>query len=185
MKTYDIFVIDPPWPQGKGGIRSARPLQGRSLDYETMSFDDIFLLLSSKILISATQNHSVFMWNTERSLSECDSRMNLLGYKRHCRFIWDKGNGVAPAFSIRYSHEYLVWYYKEKFTPIDKSVRGKFMTVFKETPRAHSRKPDIAYRIIDEMYPQSPRIDVFSREKRDGWDQFGDQIDHFQDGCDL
>jgi N6-adenosine-specific RNA methylase IME4 len=119
------------------------------------------------------------MWTIEQYLNECDKYMEQRGYRRHCRFIWDKTNGIAPAFTVRYTHEYLIWYYKEKMIPIAKEQQGKFMTVFSEKAREHSRKPEYAYKMVEALYPNGNRIDVFSREKREGWCQFGNQTDHF------
>lgn len=101
------------------------------------------------------------------------------GYKRHCRLVWDKTNGVAAAFTIRFSHEYLVWYYKPKLPPIAVPSRGIHRSVFAERARQHSRKPDCAYQMIASIYPSQNKIDVFSREKRSGWEQFGNQINYF------
>lgn len=179
MKKYDLFLIDPPWPKKKGGIRKSRPNQGRNLDYNTMSVSDIFKLIDSLLNECAYDKHCVFMWTIEQFLSECDYEMELRGYKRHCRIVWDKMNGVAPAFTVRYSHEYLIWYYKPNMIKVAKETQGKFMTVFHEKSREHSRKPDFAYNMINALYPFCNKIDVFSREKRDGWDQFGDQINYF------
>lgn len=176
---YDVFMIDPPWPKRKGGLRSARPNQGRDLDYSTMSVGDIFALLDSELLTLAAEQHTVFMWTVEQFLTETDQEMERRGYKRHVRLVWDKENGVAPAFTIRYAHEYLVWYYKPKLTPVATHQRGKFTSVLREKAREHSRKPEAAYSFIDAIYPDLSKIDVFSREKRQGWDQFGDQCDHF------
>lgn len=179
MNKFSVLMIDPPWPKKKGGLRACRPIQGRSLDYDTMPVNDIFSLIDTEVLPMATDFHCVFMWTIEQFLSECDNEMAIRGYKRHCRFVWDKQNGVAPAFTVRYSHEYLIWYYKPKMIPISKSMQGKFVTVFQEKPREHSRKPDFAYQMIDLLYPNELKIDVFSREKRIGWEQFGNQIDYF------
>lgn len=179
QQPFSVLMIDPPWLKKKGGLRKARPNQGRSLDYETMSTEKIFDLLDSEIFNNTTENHAVFMWTIEQYLNDCDKFMEKRGYRRHCRFIWDKKNGVAPAFTVRYSHEYLIWYYKEKMIPIAKAQQGKFMTVFSEKAREHSRKPEYAYKMIEALYPNEKRIDVFSREKRDGWYQFGNQPDHF------
>lgn len=178
-QPFSVLIIDPPWLKKKGGLRKARPNQGRSLDYETMPTDKIFDLLDAEILNNTTENHAVFMWTIEQYLNDCDNYMEKRGYRRHCRFIWDKTNGVAPAFTVRYSHEYLIWYYKDKMLPIAKEQRGKFMTVFSEKAREHSRKPEYAYKMIESLYPNENRIDVFSREKREGWSQFGNQTDHF------
>ena len=178
-QPFSVLMIDPPWLKKKGGLRKVRPNQGRSLDYETMSIDKIFELLDNEIFNNTTENHAVFMWTIEQYLNDCDKYMEQRGYRRHCRFIWDKTNGVAPAFTVRYSHEYLIWYYKNKMIPIAKEQQGKFMTVFSEKTREHSRKPNYAYKMVEALYPNENKIDVFSREKREGWGQFGNQINHF------
>jgi N6-adenosine-specific RNA methylase IME4 len=173
------FMIDPPWPKRKGGLRSARPHQTRELAYKTLTVPDIFKLLDEQIF-PATQ-HNVFLWTVDQFLPEAEREMSVRGYRQHCRFIWDKLNGVAPAFTIRYSHEYLLWYYKPKFMVIDAASRGKFRTVFQEKAREHSRKPIAAYEMIEQMYPNVPRMDVFSRESRIGWEQYGDQCDFYSE----
>ena len=176
----DVFMIDPPWPLYKGGQRKVRPKQGKDLDYQIMSVEEIFKLLDEEILSQASEDHCVFMWTIDRFLLDCDREMSNRGYKRHVVLIWDKENGVAPAFTVRFSHEYLVWYYKEKLLPINKAMRGIYTTVFRERPREHSRKPDIAYNMIDSLYPRCKKLDVFSREQRGGWIQFGNESDYFE-----
>lgn len=177
---FEIFMIDPPWKIQKGGIRKVRPNQGRALDYDTMPVTAIFQLLDHEIFSHAAKNHCVFLWTIEHYLIESEKSMLARGYKRHCRFIWDKTNGIAPCFTVRYIHEYLVWYYKSTLLPVAKEWRGKYKTIFTEKAREHSRKPDFAYAMIESLYPGQARIDVFSREKRAGWVQYGDQTDHFK-----
>lgn len=178
-RMYDVFVIDSPWPKRKGGLRKVRPNQGRSLDYEVLPVSEIFHLLDSKIFSMANTPHTVFMWTVEQFLKDCEREMEQRHYRRHVRLIWNKGNGIAPAFTVRFSHEYLIWYYKPNMTPIEKSVRGMFMSVIHEKGREHSRKPDIAYDLITSLYPSQSKIDVFSREKRKGFDQWGDETTYF------
>ena len=152
MEKVRVFVIDPAWRQQKGGLRKSRGNQGRKLDYVTMEVPEIFGLLDREIFLLAENDHCVFMWTIDRFLLECENEMEKRGYKRHCRMIWNKLNGVAPAFTVRYSHEYLIWFY---------------------------RKPDFCYRMIDALYPSCGKMDVFSRERRHGWRQFGNQTDYF------
>jgi N6-adenosine-specific RNA methylase IME4 len=44
-------------------------------------------------------------------------------------------------------------------------------------PRAgvHSSKPDAARDLLDALVPEGPRVEVFSRAARQGWDAVGDQ----------
>ena len=44
--------------------------------------------------------------------------------------------------------------------------------------REHSRKPDEFYDLVKQASPE-PRIDIFSREKRDGFNQYGNEVDKF------
>ena len=41
--------------------------------------------------------------------------------------------------------------------------------------REHSRKPDEAYELIERMYPELPKIELFARGQREGWDVRGNQ----------
>jgi len=135
---YDILNIDCPWKKSKGGLRKCRPNQGKDFDYPTMEIEEIFNLLDEKIFPKTKKVHAIFMWCIDKYLCEIDKFMFARGYKKHCIFIWNKLNGIAPAFTIRYSHEYLIWYYKPKMIKINQSMRGKFKTVFEEKAREHS-----------------------------------------------
>ena len=44
-------------------------------------------------------------------------------------------------------------------------------------PRAekHSAKPAIVYEQIEAMYPDLPRLELFARNARTGWDAWGNQ----------
>ena len=176
---YSIFMIDPPWPQKKGGLRTVRKNQGNVLVYQTMPLDNIFLLLDKEVFPQGSSNHTVFLWTIDKFLVDADKYMLSRGYKRHIRLVWNKTNGIAPAFTVRFCHEYLVWYYKSPMMKIDSGMRGKYGSIITEKSRQHSRKPDAAYDFVKSIYPNSHRIDVFSRERRDGWDSWGNELDYF------
>ncbi len=172
-------MVDPPWLKKKGGKRKTRPNQGKELDYPTLPTGEIFQLLDQEVFSQAEEYHTVFLWSIDQFLHESEEEMKKRGYRLHARMVWDKENGVAPAFTVRYSHEYLLWFYKPKMLPIEETMKGKLTTVFREKSRQHSRKPELAYDIITSLYPSQHKMDVFSREKREGWDQFGNQTTHF------
>jgi N6-adenosine-specific RNA methylase IME4 len=41
----------------------------------------------------------------------------------------------------------------------------------------HSRKPDEAYELIERMYPDLPKIELFARGQREGWAAWGNEAD--------
>jgi N6-adenosine-specific RNA methylase IME4 len=46
----------------------------------------------------------------------------------------------------------------------------------RERRREHSRKPEVSYRIIEAMYPALPKIELFARQSRPGWDAWGNEV---------
>lgn len=176
MNTYDIFYTDPPWAQTKGGKRKCRPNQGIQLDYDTLNLSEIKEIHKLAFTHSA-EKHNVFMWTIDKYLVETEQMMNEIGYKLHARFIWDKENGIAPAFTVRFAHEYLLWFYKNgKILMPVKNVRGKYTTVFREKSTKHSKKPNCAYEMLETMFPSAKKIEMFARNERDGWDCWGNEV---------
>ncbi len=43
--------------------------------------------------------------------------------------------------------------------------------------REHSRKPDEQFGIIDRLYPEGNKLEMFARRRRDGWDAFGNEVE--------
>lgn len=175
-ETYGLIYADPPWKQSKGGKKSVREnSSGKPLDYPTCSLDEIkeHLRLATE---STTENSILFLWTIDKYLFEAQQIAESLGYKLHARMIWDKVTGIPAAFTVRYRHEYLLYMYKGKLTPVAKDERGKVHTVFRERVTKHSKKPDIAYEIIERLYPDLKKLEMYARETRDGWDSFGNEV---------
>lgn len=173
---YGIIYTDPPWMQTKGGLRKARPNQNRTLDYPTLSIDEIMDIHCYVGEMLTDDNFNVFMWTIDKFLPETEQMMSEMGYELHARIIWDKTNGIAPAFTVRYSHEYLLWFYKKGhiLMPV-KEVRGRYSTVIREPSTVHSKKPVAAYEMIEAMFPDIPKLELFAREHRNGWDCWGNE----------
>lgn len=175
-ETYGLIYADPPWKQSKGGKKSVREnSSGKPLDYPTCSLDEIkeHLRLATE---STTENSILFLWTIDKYLFEAQQIAESLGYKLRARMIWDKVTGIPAAFTVRYGHEYLLYMYKGKLTPVAKDERGKIHTVFRERVTKHSKKPDIAYEIIERLYPDLKKLEMYARETRDGWDSFGNEV---------
>lgn len=183
---YDVIICDPPWPISLTGKRTrARALHSGGeiatrLQYDTPTWGDCWCLLEQEVLSRAAPQCAIFLWTVEQFLQGAEVEMERRGFKRHWRLIWDKGeSGFAPAFTVRATHEYLVWFYRGGLPAVADDARGKYPSVIHAASREHSRKPSAAYTMVEALYPDARKLDAFSREYRVGWSAFGDQIDHF------
>lgn len=179
---YDIILTDPAWNQTKGNKRKCRPNQEKALDYETLSIEEIKQIHKNILKENTSKKHNIFMWTIDKFLPQAEKMMTELGYELHARMIWNKENGVAPAFTIRYSHEYLLWFYKKGDMLMPSAeTKGKYTTVFSERATKHSKKPICVYEMLEAMFPNSNKLELFARDARDGWASKGNEID----GADL
>lgn len=180
MKKYQIILADPPWKQSKGGKKNKRPKSsGGKLDYSVISLEDIQSILN-KAGFRSDENRVLFLWTIDKYLFQAEEIAHQLGYKLHARMIWNKVTGIPAAFTIRFGHEYLLYLYHGKLLPVAKDERGKIHSVFTEQVSQHSKKPEAAYRIIERLYPNTNKLELFARSKRlypERWDVWGDEIE--------
>lgn len=168
---YKTILIDPPWPQGKTGKRSKRPNQSKVLDYPTMTIDEIKNLPIKKW---AADNSLVFLWATDKFLEQAHIILREWGFKKHCVFVWSKNTGVCP-FSVQFRNEYLLLGYCGKFS----LKKIGLSTNFNAKVTKHSKKPEESFTII-ETIAYEPRLELFARQKREGWHSYGNEI-----ACDI
>lgn len=176
--SYEVILADPPWRQTRGGRKAVRPnSSGGDLSYSTLTLDEIEVILNRFSLMGA-DNHVFFLWTIDKYLCDAEAMMEDMGYKRHARFVWNKVTGIPAAFTVRYGHEYMTWFYKGKLMPIDFAMRGKIHTVFTEQVTKHSKKPETSYKIIESFYPNAKKLELFARGKRENWDVWGAEAEN-------
>ena len=56
-----------------------------------------------------------------------------------------------------------------------KAFRCQERNFIQSKPRKHSQKPEEFFELIDPIVPR-PAIELFARQKREGWDSWGDEI---------
>lgn len=174
--TYDLILADPPWKQSKGGAKSVRPKSsGKQLDYPVCSLEEIKEHLRQTVSLTG-ENSILFLWTIDKYLFEAQRIAEELGYKLHARMIWNKVTGIPAAFTVRFGHEYLLYMYKGKLIPVATDERGKIHTVFTERVAKHSKKPQISYEIINRLYPNLRKIELYAREERENYDVWGNEV---------
>ena len=177
--NYKVLVVDPPWNQGKTGRRRSRPNQNTELDYPTLSKPE---LMELPVRDWANPDRSyLWVWATnskdrrtkEPVLAMAFQLMDHWGFNYYTTITWHKGTGPCPFGPYQVTTEHVLFGYRGtgKF---DKEVLGKLKTHFRASPGAHSSKPDAFYRDVA-RYFVGPRLDVFARQHREGFDGWGNE----------
>jgi len=166
-KKYKTIYADPPWDIGSINIDKWKSqLQDK---YETMQLEEIKNMPVKEI---ADDDCSLFLWTTHTFLKKAFEVIDSWGFKYHCCITWDKGGGwCACGFHRR--TELCLFAYKGK---LNINQEGTFIpTIINEKKTIHSKKPDKMYYWIEHNAPE-PRIELFTRNQRDGWDTYGNQL---------
>lgn len=162
---YRIILADPPWSYGN----TQPDYHGEQRDhYPVMSLKDICSLGIKEI---THQDAVLFLWVTSPILAESFEVIKAWGFEYKASFVWDKiKHNMGHYNSVR--HEFLLVCTKGSCQP---DVRRLFDSVITEERTEHSRKPEIVYNIIETLYPNGKKIELFARGGRNGWDKFGHQ----------
>lgn len=170
-KKYDLVYTDPAWSYDK------KVGQGIADDiYQTMSLGDIKNLPVNYLL---KDNAVVYMWVTFPMLKEAFEVINAweLEYVT-VGFNWIKLNeNGTPFFGIGHhtksNGEICLLLRKGKGLPVlDNTISQVIMT----KKDKHSRKPKICYTLLERLYGNVERLEMFARDKRENWDAWGNQV---------
>lgn len=167
--TYSCIVIDPPWDIKKIE-RDERPNQGAFLDYPTMSLEQICDEKWVPVRTHAADDCHLYLWVTHKYLPAGLELMQAWGFNYQCLMTWRKNVGITP-FSWMYDTEHVIFGRKGNLPLTQLGLRLSF-----EAPvQGHSVKPEVFYDRVRAASP-GPRIDMFARTERDGFDVWGNEV---------
>lgn len=178
MPSYDIIYADPPWSYYGDPNKCA----AAGKHYSLMTDEDIAKLPVSHI---CNDPAVLYLWATSPRLDSAIWLMKEWGFTyRTVGFVWVKtrrdggiiqGQGVRPSF-VKPTTEFLL---------IGSTVKkGRTLPVLKEGmgqvvlhPRLeHSEKPDVFRERIVELHGDRSRIELFARQRYDGWHSWGNEV---------
>jgi N6-adenosine-specific RNA methylase IME4/ParB-like chromosome segregation protein Spo0J len=165
-RRYAVIYCDPPW-QYECNLDNDRAVDNH---YPTMPTPDICAL---PVAAMALEDAALFMWATAPKIMEAGRIIEAWGFTYKTCAIWDKELiGIGNYF--RTQHELLLVATKGNMMAPEVAGRPTW-SIYKEPRGKHSVKPQAFYGIIEAMYPTAPRIELFARNKRDGWDAWGNE----------
>ena len=162
---YPVIYVDPPWRYDYSET------EGRAIEnqYPTMSLDEIKALDINTI---TTDDCVMFMWATSPKLAESLEVIAAWGFSYRTCAVWDKQK-IGMGYYFRQQHELLL--VAVKGSPPTPKPENRPSSVLSYPRGKHSAKPVEVYEIIEAMYPEMPKLEMFSRNPRAGWGSWGNQ----------
>lgn len=166
-RRYPIIYADPPWRYENPPVGDSN----RSIEnhYPTMSIEEICALPVRDI---AADDALLYMWATAPKLPECLKVIEAWGFEYRTHIVWVKDK-IGTGYHARNQHELLLIAKRGEMPP---PKPGQQPSSVIEAPRgAHSKKPAIFAELIDRLYPDVGKIELFCRSPREGWAVWGNQ----------
>jgi len=142
-----------------------------------MKIEDICKLQIKDI---SETNSILFLWTTFPKLLQGLKVMESWGFKYRCvAFTWVKRNKKSPTWFWGMGHwtranaEVCLLGVKGKPRRVSASVHSLIESSIEE----HSKKPNCVKDRIIQLMGDLPRIELFARQKTEGWDVFGNEVE--------
>ena len=162
---YSVIYADPPWQYDNSGFNESADNQ-----YPTMPIDEICDLPIEQLADNATV---LFLWATNPLLIEALRVMREWGFEYKTNMAWIKDAGRGKGWFLKSKHELLLIGTR----PGSPHPAYRPDSCFEaDRGNVHSRKPNLAREIIEQMY-SGKKIELFAREKYNDWEVWGNEPD--------
>jgi N6-adenosine-specific RNA methylase IME4 len=162
---YGLIIIDPPWKYGteynSETRRSASP-------YQELSQEEL-----KNLIIPSADNCVLWLWTTHKFIWDAKELLTHWGFEYKLTLVWNKEK-LGMGEWLRCQAEFCLLGIKGK--PAWNLTNER--DILTESRREHSRKPDSFYKMIQKLTPVKG-LDMFGREKRKGFDVWGNEPDKF------
>jgi N6-adenosine-specific RNA methylase IME4/DNA-binding CsgD family transcriptional regulator len=165
-RTYPVIYADPPWRYEHSKTVS-REIENQ---YPTMSLEEICAL---PVMQMAADDAVLFLWTTSPKLEESFAVIPSWGFTYRTCMVWDKER-IGMGYYARQQHELLLICTRGNIPVPEPANRPRSVQRIPRDPE-HSVKPQEFYQIIEQMYPEYDRVELFARNQREGWAAWGNQ----------
>jgi N6-adenosine-specific RNA methylase IME4 len=166
-RAYPVYYADPPW---RFAVRSEVTGREKSAEnhYPTLETDALCDLLAG--LIGGDNPAVLFLWATNPMLPDALRVMQACGFTYVHHWVWDK-EVAGTGYWGRDRHELLLIGRRGSIAAPLPGTQPE--TVHRERKGRHSAKPDWFAEQIDRLFPGVPKLELFARAARPGWDAWG------------
>jgi N6-adenosine-specific RNA methylase IME4 len=163
--VFEVVAMDPPWNYGReydpDSSRVANPYPEMT-QQELMALEPPF-----------ADDCVLFLWTTHQFIWDAKALMDHWGFNYKATAVWDKER-IGMGAWLRMQCEFILVGIKGKPHWNNTTWRD----IIREPRREHSRKPDAFYEMVTDI-TAGRRLEYFSRERRDGWEVLGNDIEKF------
>lgn len=170
-QKYDIIVADPPWHFSSNSPE--KPGRNAMRHYACMSDAEIAALPIGDL---AAAKAMLFLWTTPPMIERSLDVQRSWGFRYVTQIVWVKER-VGTGYWVRGRHEIVLLCKRGNF-PCPRPAPFKD-SVITGGLREHSRKPDELQAMIDSIWPDASKLEMFARQTRLGWASTGNEVGKF------
>jgi N6-adenosine-specific RNA methylase IME4 len=173
---YHTIMADPPWKESGGAEHCKGGKRGADKHYSLMKTDDIIELMRTADKWNPAESCHLWLWVTNNFLVDGLRVVDALGFRYVTNLCWVKDN-IGIGRYLRGKHELCLFAVRgPSMMPDDHAVPSTVVYVPKSE---HSQKPDYVTHFIERVSP-GPRLEMFARGPRPGWDVWGNQTEKYK-----
>lgn len=166
LGKFAVIYADPPW-RYEHETTGRREIENV---YATMGMEAIKALPVSEI---ALDDCILFLWCPSPKVGEAIDAIRAWGFNYRTNFIWVKDR-IGMGYYNRQRHELLLVAIKGNI-PVP-APENRFDSVIESPREEHSKKPDRLYDMIEQMYPDFRKVELFARKEQPGWAVWGNEV---------
>lgn len=176
-RQFETILLDPPWHYHS---RTNDPSHRNRISYPSMSIGEISRL---PIPTLAKDDSYIFMWVTKDYLPDAFWLFQNWGVTFKQIITWVK---VTKDYSkirfttghwLRNACEFCLLGIKGKPKALGSKGITDVPNAFHHPMLDHSEKPEFIHEIIEDFVPEGERLELFARKTRQGWEQWGGELD--------
>lgn len=174
-RKFQIIYADPPWSFKTYSLKG-KEKKSADAHYTCLLIEDIYNLPVQQI---SDDNCILFLWVTFPLLKEGLETIQRWGFTyKTCAFNWVKKCKKSDRYFwglgywTRANSEICLLATKGKI----KRVSKKVFQIIDSKIMEHSKKPDEVRNRIVQLMGDIPRIELFARQKTEGWDVWGNEV---------
>lgn len=164
-RLFGVIYSDPPW---KFDTYSENGMD-RSADnhYPTMKTSDIMAMD-----VPAADDCVLYLWATVPMLPEGLSVLKAWGFTYKSQLVWVKDK-IGTGYWARNQHEILLIGTKGNIPAPAQGTQPA--SVINAPLGRHSQKPAVFAEMIEALFPNTPKLELFCRSPRSGWVALGNE----------